>query len=359
MALIEKLEAIGDAIRAKTGNNELLTLDDMVDEIEGISGGGGDIPFQQLSGNISYMFAYDLTLASRYVDWLSSLNIKTAALTSLQNTFYESIKDWSWLVLNCSDGCTMSGMLGQSFRGTPPSFGHPFIPGPMNMCQNNIYLTNFPENFVQNILINELPESSSNTSGLFHSIRRMRSFPQSWVSSKAIHPQNNFDECYSVDELLNVYPSNLNLISNVMGSIGYRCSHLKRLTFQTDDGQPYIRQWKNQTIRLGDRTGWFNSSSPQYDFLANKNLDKDYENLKNDPNAWANNLAYSRYDHDSAVETINTLPDTSAYLATAGGTNTIQFKTGAGSATDAGAVSDMTAEEIAVATDKGWTVSFV
>ena len=46
MALINKLSAIGDAIREKTGKSELLTLDAMPDEIRGIEtggGGGGDI----------------------------------------------------------------------------------------------------------------------------------------------------------------------------------------------------------------------------------------------------------------------------------------------------------------------------
>ena len=39
MALTDKLSAIGDAIRAKTGKEEKLTLDQMPDEIAGISGG--------------------------------------------------------------------------------------------------------------------------------------------------------------------------------------------------------------------------------------------------------------------------------------------------------------------------------
>lgn len=38
MALTDKLSAIGDAIRSKTGKEELLTLDEMPNEIEGISG---------------------------------------------------------------------------------------------------------------------------------------------------------------------------------------------------------------------------------------------------------------------------------------------------------------------------------
>lgn len=41
MALTNKLTAIADAIRAKTGKSEELTLEQMVTEIEGISGGGG------------------------------------------------------------------------------------------------------------------------------------------------------------------------------------------------------------------------------------------------------------------------------------------------------------------------------
>lgn len=46
MALTDKLTAIGDAIRTKTGSAGLLTLDQMATEIANISGGsGGDIDF--------------------------------------------------------------------------------------------------------------------------------------------------------------------------------------------------------------------------------------------------------------------------------------------------------------------------
>lgn len=42
MALTDKLTAVADAIRGKTGGTEGLTLDQMAMEIEGISGGGGE-----------------------------------------------------------------------------------------------------------------------------------------------------------------------------------------------------------------------------------------------------------------------------------------------------------------------------
>jgi hypothetical protein len=87
--------------------------------------------------------------------------------------------------------------------------------------------------------------------------------------------------------------------------------------------------------------------------------DATYQALKNDPDWFATKIEYSRYNHDSAVNTINSLPDTSAYLAANGGTNTIKFQGASGSLTDGGAINTLTEEEIAVAAAKGWTVTFV
>ena len=79
-----------------------------------------------------------------------------------------------------------------------------------------------------------------------------------------------------------------------------------------------------------------------------------YQALKNDPDWWTMDIAYSRYNHDSAVNTINSLPDCSS-----GSNNIIKFNGGAGSATDGGAINTLTTEEIAVAAAKGWTVTLV
>ena len=59
MALIDKLNAIGDAIRAKTGGTEKLTLDEMPTQIQAIQTGGGDLPEEALtiSGDCQYRFA--------------------------------------------------------------------------------------------------------------------------------------------------------------------------------------------------------------------------------------------------------------------------------------------------------------
>lgn len=77
-----------------------------------------------------------------------------------------------------------------------------------------------------------------------------------------------------------------------------------------------------------------------------------YEALKDNEDSWASVEAYSRYNKTSALETINSLPDTHAF-----GTNTIKFRGNSGSSTDGGAINTMTADEIAVAAAKGWTVT--
>lgn len=52
MALTEKLTAIGDAIRSKTGGSDLLTLDEMPQEIQSIQTGGGEDPDTSLADSI-------------------------------------------------------------------------------------------------------------------------------------------------------------------------------------------------------------------------------------------------------------------------------------------------------------------
>ena len=79
------------------------------------------------------------------------------------------------------------------------------------------------------------------------------------------------------------------------------------------------------------------------------------------PDWYATSYSYSRYNLDSAIATINSLPDTSAY-----GTNTIKFKGDAGNSELEGsqseghifrAINNLTEEQIAIAAAKGWTVS--
>lgn len=120
---------------------------------------------------------------------------------------------------------------------------------------------------------------------------------------------------------------------------------------------------KNQNIKLNGFVGYFSTYSDGYGGagLPESAAIRDagtYATNKNNPDSWTDMEEYSRYNHTSAVNTINSLPDTSAYLEANGGTNTITFLPTSGSLTDGGAVETLTEEEIAVAAAKGWTVAY-
>ena len=157
-------------------------------------------------------------------------------------------------------------------------------------------------------------------------------------------------------------------------------SRAKKITFATKtEGTPYTVKWDGKTISLTNQIGYSTeennilSHSSVHGITQEKRVSdaETYAALKNDPDYYVYNnatqtydgnevnigLLYSRYNHTSAVETINSLPDCSAYCAETSNTNTIVFKKYSGALTDGGGINTLTAEEIAVATNKGWTVS--
>lgn len=169
---------------------------------------------------------------------------------------------------------------------------------------------------------------------------------------------NGFRFCYVLDEIIGLGAPIMSgkMTYNAFISTFDLCQRLKRLTFDPNQ----VVEWKGQIIDLTKTIG-YGSYVDKNGFSSTKQIKDDatYQALKDDPDSWTSDINYSRYNRISAVETINSLPDTSAYLATAGGTNTIKFEGAQGAKTDGGAINTMTEEEIAVATAKGWTVSFV
>lgn len=189
------------------------------------------------------------------------------------------------------------------------------------------------------------------------------------ANTSGMTPMKYLNNLPSLDELVNFPLSNKAGVStsNQFNGI-YTLSRVKNFTFETNNGQPYVVSWKNQNMDLSYNGLGYTSSYYKSDILnynsgitADKEV-KDaatYEALKNDADWFTTDINYSRYNHDSAVATINSLPDTSAYLAANGGTNTIKFKGESGKLTDGGAINTLTEEEIAVAVAKGWGVAFV
>lgn len=132
------------------------------------------------------------------------------------------------------------------------------------------------------------------------------------------------------------------------------CSSLSKITFEHVDKTV---NWYNQNLNIqcgyGGYYGYADLDQDEYWGEEYEVTDAEsYNRLKNTDNWWTQLEQYSRYNRTSAVETINSLPDTV-------GPNTITFNGNAGSLTDGGAINTMTEEEIAVATNKGWTVVIV
>lgn len=391
MALTDKLSAIGVAIRSKTGGTELLTLDQMPTAIESISSGGGGLPEEALtvSGNCQYRFANNgwNWFIEEYDD-----QITTSGITDASYMFQASNKlSFIPFELNCNNlNCA------QMFYNCYGLVESPVIKA---VCPTTYSTINLNSMFYGCRDVSNLDNALSQTdltnlstikitsayscpkyNSIIENCYSLRTLP-SWFydlrfsEESTVYP--NYSSClyygfYSInvlDEVLD-FPvlrcngaATSNLFGNAYSPTFGALLRAKNIIFETQaDGTPYTVKWKSQTIDLFSKFVGFSTTASaftSYGLTADKEVKDDatYQALKNDPDWFATSIPYSRYNHDSAVATINSLPDTSAYLATAGGTNTIKFRGACGSATDGGAINTLTEEEIAVAIAKGWTVS--
>ena len=366
------LENIASKIREKTGNSQALTFPEgFISEISAIETGGEEIPAEafHLTGDFELAFARNkwAFLINNYGD-----KITTSGITNLTRTFYYSEEiERIPFELNCDSTKDISLQLCFNFCRKLKEM--PKI--------NNCRPSSLSSAFYGMQELRYLPEtiddwfdwSSFETKGVFDSTFYMdfslRSIPMDFLNHGnttaglyALY-NNTFRNCYVLDELID-FPVNTNGIPtrNLFTNTFSECYRLKDLIFATQNGTPYVARWKGQTIDLTS-VGYGISDRSFTAYNSGITSDKKvtdyttYSNLKNDPDWYTTNVYYSRYNHDSAVNTINSLPDTSAYLATAVGTNTIKFKGTQGSSTDGGAINTLTEAEIAVATAKGWTVT--
>ena len=379
MALTDKLTAIGVAIREKTGKTELLTLDQMPTEIASISTSDADY-----FTDSDLIFGGDCT--SMFADnrWQKVLQNEKGRIQ------IQSPSDISSLFQNSEESdlshITIKGLSTQEVRAWYP----------FKNCRN---LTKLP--VVTDLLIN-----TNNQSQLFQECYRLydpneliKFFNNVSFVDRTAQGNYWFRDCYSLRNIDSVMPSIKQALSKIEGyNMNYSgmfygcyaldevnnipivpsrtnidifshfvtdCCRLKNLTFDTsaltnhfisgstlDLSNVGYMEYNYQPILIDYNSG-ITMAKVVYDNAT-------YQALKDDPDWFTLNVNYSRYNHASAVNTINSLPDCSYYIENAGKTvNTIKFKRNAGILTDEGACGALTDEEIAVATAKGWTVTFV
>ena len=379
MALINKLSSIGDAIREKTGKTGLLTLDQMPAEIAGIETSGGSIEIEPivLTGSLSYIGKGPL--ASKTIEVFGN-KITTNNLKHINNMFeYCEVTNipFELNMYNATYYYDCYNLFSHAEKLETPPIMNNFHPRSLShmfyYCTN---LRTMPENVFNNWDYNRINTySSADISSMFDQCYSLRNIPESFLKnlySASTDSSCNlfyygFNSCYCLDEIRGITLNpNINMTSNMFYYTFNLCSRIKDIIFDcNEDGSSKTITAKNQTIDLSKSIGYASSSNKIMGYNSGipdgKRVTDDitYQALKDDADWWTTNVAYSRYNHDSAVRTINSLPDTSAYLATAGGTNTIKFTGESGSSTDGGAINTLTEEEIAVATAKGWTVTLV
>ena len=424
MALIEKLNALGDAVREKAELTEKMTLDQMAEAIsnlevnpapnvaeitiiengtytpdEGVDGFNkvivdvpidfGDLPenLLHLTGNQQYKFYGG--------GWNSFLEkygnqITTEELTNISYMFAEN-KDLQNIPFSFNMSKTLSSTFTSAFENANKLEHLPAISN-CKLSMNGLrYMFRYCYNLQEIDIdfdswdITELLNYTSGYEGNFNSYcHSIKEIPMSFykkvkkerTTAKSSYLYSMYyylcAYCHNVAEVIGIPVMTMDkYTSNAFNSSFLNAYRLKDFTFETqEDGTPYSAPWKSQTIDLTS-VGFYQLSSPYLSkdyYLYNSGItidkciydDATYQALKNDPDSYVcghsaeQPVHYSRYDKASAIRTINSLPDVSG----SGGTNTIKFKGEAGLKTDGGAINTMTAEEIAVATAKGWTVSF-
>lgn len=378
------LTSIGNAIRGKEGSTAVIPVTKMAERISAIEtgGGGAELPDEafNITGDCSYRFS------NKGWDWFIEEyghKVNTNNITNASYMFTNSLVTSIPFSINfnpSTESDITSMFMDNPFLTSVPIISNCNARGFDYLFSSCYTLRELPEDFSSyfkwDFQNNNTDPWSSPCTSMFMNCFSLRQAPIEFLShlngytaDQSTYFFQGFYMCYALDELVNLplkYCERSwekeNWYNDAFWLAFFWCNRLKNITFALDPNtnQPYEANWINQVIDLTEYVGYANTSHNITGHNSGITDDKEvrdfstYSQLKDDPDWWTTDPAYSRYNHDSAVATINTLPDTSLF----GGENTIIFKGEAGSATDGGAINTLTEEEIAVATAKGWTVTF-
>ena len=235
----------------------------------------------------------------------------------------------------------------------------------MYMFNDCASITNIPSAYLSSIMGYD-SNTSNSTSGLFQNCLSLKEMLDTGICASSVGFSYMFENCCQLNKIVGLIMPNTEFTSNNFTNMFKNCVMMSKLTFSGSGNY----QWKSQTIdfttcgydtttnhtystSMGGKKFIFDSAKQVTDAST-------YNQLKDTADWWTADVAYSKYDRQSAIATIKSLPDTSNYLSSNGGTNTIKFKKNAGSGKgDNYNMSKLSASEIAVATAKGWTVSLV
>lgn len=194
MSVQEKMTAIADAIRSKTGGVEALTLDQMAAEITGISAGGtGSNEFKEfIEGSLTEINSAEITKVG------ANAVYKQTALTKL------TLPNCTYLGQDAFNGCSNLAQISlENYTGTAGDY-----------ASQNVFFT------CTKMETAYLPNCTSLSNGIFQKCTSLRNLT---VSPEITHVNGTALRETAIEEF--VYPSVVELKNNVF----YGCPNLKKV----------------------------------------------------------------------------------------------------------------------------------
>ena len=407
------LTNIANAIREKNGTTNSYKPSEMANAIAAIEagGGGGYVPtdeelYYTVGSSSLFPTAHNMFLIREYGDRMK-LKLQSYSEAFFLNYPYETFN----VNPKISKDSTETIGLGSFFNGmskvkeitgtfhqedTSIQYNHNSMYGLFRNCNN---LRTINENFINADTIFWLNSSSSSYCKfgcVFENCYSIREVPKfvfklthcadggrTNITSTYYAYSKTFYNCYTLNKIEKLpifygqYLREDKITGNLFTNTFDHCSNLSKLTFDVnEDGTPKVANWNNQIIDLSVNVGYASSASHMTGYNSGLTADGNINiggvtptfqayRAETINDYYATNGGCSKYGHLEAVETINSLPDTSA----AGGGNTIKFYGSQGYYTNylkgrcgespmvLGTINQLTEEEIAVAAAKGWTVS--
>lgn len=363
------LTNIADAIRAKKSSTDTYTPAEMATAISSIESGGGELTEEDLTftGDLSYFNYYGRM--SKIIKKYGS-KMRFNAVMNLTKAFKGNDplnSDFSNWTINLYK-CDLTECFSDYIKAYPKLQGT--VVRLQNLFYQNTSMELIPDDLFSAGTEFICKEWGQNYYGIFSNCQALKKLPLWFINmtftvDKDYNYQpystvysSTFYTCLNLKELtLPIIPSPAKLKNNCFSTTFQNVRSMRKFIFAPPPAGNESVLWAKQTINLADDECGYNSNA-----YGSKSIydDETYNQNKNDPDARARKLEYSFYNHDSALETIKSLPyaqmvDTPQSQLQ----NVIKFYGKSGEKTDGGAINTLTAEEIAIATNKGWTVSFV
>ena len=367
------LTNIADAIRAKKSSTDTYTPAEMATAISSIEtgGGGGELTEEDLTftGDLRYFNYYGRM--SKLIKKYGS-KMKFNSVNNLSNAFQgndplnSDFSNWTIDLYKCN--------LEQCFASHGSITAFPKLQGTVvslkNLFQFSDTLELIPDDLFPADTEFIYKEWGQNYNGIFHRCDNLKKLPL-WFKNMTFTVNKDYNyntystvyastfyDCRNLKELtLPIIPSPAKLRDNCFNSTFQNVRSMRKFVFAPPPAGNEAVLWTHQTINLADNECGYNSSASGSKVIYD---DETYNLYKNDPDARVRTLEYSFYNHDSALETIRSLPYAQFVdIPQSQLQNVIKFYGKSGEKTDGGAINTLTTAEIAIATNKGWTVSFV